>query len=97
MPKIKDLEAEVNWILASGSNEGKLADLHGEVSRLEDSFKNRVANASRMALDKELLRDVTGPIAEERSKLNECREAIATLERQNTCRQDQRHDRPEGG
>ena len=85
LPKIKDLELEVNRILASGGNEDKLADLRNEVSRLEASVKNRVANASRMALDKEMLHYVTGLIAQEHSKLKECREAITALERQTKC------------
>jgi site-specific DNA recombinase len=85
LPKIQELEVEVNRMLASGGNEDKLADLANEIARLDESIKNRLANSSRMALDKESLRFVSQLISQDRSRLQECRESFATLQRQTSC------------
>ncbi|MGV8041487.1 MAG: hypothetical protein AB2L07_15975 [Thermoanaerobaculaceae bacterium] len=58
------------------------AELRSEINRLDESIKNRIANASRMALDKEMLQFVTGLVGQERSRLRECRDALAALQRQ---------------
>ncbi len=82
LPAIEELEREVNRVLASGNHVDRSLELRNEIAQLEESIKNRVANASRMALDKELLQYVTRLVGEERARLKDRRDALAAMQRE---------------